>query len=97
MFYTIFDKVYTNHSSINNKFYLLLKKLNLNQRGIHQTRHTFASLKLSYGEQLNWVSFMLRHDSPSFTQKVYYKYIPRKKEKRVVFDIEYNSKNEQIV
>ncbi len=97
LFYTIFDKVYTNHFSINNKFYLLLKKLNLNKRGIHQTRHTFASLKLSYGEQLNWVSFMLRHDSPSFTQKVYYKYIPRKKEKRVVFDIEYNSKDEQIV
>lgn len=97
LFYTRFNKIYTNHASINYKFYLLLKELNLNQRGIHQARHTFASLKLSYGEQLNWVSFMLRHDSPSFTQKVYYKYIPRKKEKRVVFNIEDNSKDVQIV
>jgi integrase len=97
LFYTRFNKPYTNHASINFKLYLLLKELNLNQRGIHQTRHTFASLKLSYGEQLNWVSFMLRHDSPSFTQKVYYKYIPRKKEKRVVFEIEDNSKDAHIV
>lgn len=97
LFYTRFNKTYTNPASINFKFYLLLKELNLNQRGIHQARHTFASLKLSYGEQLNWVSFMLRHDSPSFTQKVYYKYIPRKKEKRVVFEIEDNSKDVQIV
>ena len=97
LFYTIFDKPYTNPASINFKLHLILKELNLKIRGIHQTRHTFASLKLSYGEQLNWVSFMLRHDSPSFTQKVYYKYIPRKKEKRVVFDIEDNSKDVQIV
>lgn len=79
-------KRYNTLSVISYHFTKLLKQLNLKHRGIHQTRHTFASLKLSYGERLEWVSFMLRHDSPAFTQKVYYKYIPRVEEKRVILD-----------
>lgn len=95
LFYTRFNKPFTNHNSLNDKLYFCLEKLNLEQRSIHQTRHTFSSLKLSYGEKLEWVSFMLRHDNPSFTQKVYYKYIPRKKEERVVFDFDIVPKKAQ--
>lgn len=85
-------KRFNSLSTISYHFTNLLKELNLKHRGIHQTRHTFASLKLSYGERLEWVSFMLRHDNPSLTQTVYYKYIPRIEEKRIViqFDISQN-------
>lgn len=95
LFYTRFNKPFTNHNSLNDKLYCCLDKLNLKKRSIHQTRHSFASLKLSYGEKLEWVSFMLRHDNPSFTQKVYYKYIPRKKEERVVFNFDIDPKKAQ--
>lgn len=95
IFYTRFNKPFTNHNSLNDKLYHYCNRLKLRVRSIHQTRHTFASLKLSYGEKLEWVSFMLRHDNPSFTQKVYYKYIPRKKEERVVFDFDIVPKKAQ--
>lgn len=81
-------KRYNTLSVISYHFTKLLKQLNLKHRGIHQTRHTFASLKLSYGERLEWVSYMLRHDNPSLTQQVYYKYIPRFEEKRVLIDFD---------
>lgn len=71
---------------IRHLFYTLLKKLGFAHRGLHQTRHTFASLKICYGEKLEWVSYMLRHKSPAFTQSVYYKYIPNDKEKRIILD-----------
>lgn len=71
---------------IRHLFYTLLKQLKFSHRGLHQTRHTFASLKISYGEKLEWVSYMLRHKSPAFTQSVYYKYIPNDKEKRIILD-----------
>jgi integrase len=87
VFYNKWDNPIMYGSCINHNFQVLLKKIELPIRGVHQTRHTFASLKLSYGERLEWVSFMLRHKSPSFTQNVYYKYMPRKKEKRVIFDL----------
>ncbi|MDD2896919.1 MAG: tyrosine-type recombinase/integrase [Aliarcobacter sp.] len=85
-------KRFNSLSTISYHFGNLLKELNLKHRGIHQTRHTFASLKLSYGERLEWVSYMLRHDSPALTQNVYFKYIPRIEEKRVVlnFDLAQN-------
>lgn len=85
-------KRFNSLSVISYYFTNLLKDLNLKHRGIHQTRHTFASLKLSYGERLEWVSYMLRHNSPALTQSVYYKYIPRVDEKRIViqFDISQN-------
>ncbi len=71
---------------IRHLFYTLLKELGFAHRGLHQTRHTFASLKICYGEKLEWVSYMLRHKSPAFTQSVYYKYIPNDKEKRIILD-----------
>ena len=85
-------KRYNALSAISYHFTNLLKDLNLKHRGVHQTRHTFASLKLSYGERLEWVSYMLRHNSPALTQSVYYKYIPRIDEPRVIvnFDISQN-------
>lgn len=82
------NKPYMYETNINRLFQKHLKSINLEVRGFHQIRHTFASLKLSYYERIEWVSFMLRHKSPDFTRKVYYKYLPRKKEKRVIFSMD---------
>lgn len=89
-------KRFNSVASISYYFKMLLSYLGLKSRGIHQTRHTFASLKISYGERLEWVSYMLRHTSLSFTQNVYYKYIPRKEEKRVILDFD-KTQNQHIV
>lgn len=79
---------YKGSTDLEYSFKKLLKDLDLPTRGIYQTRHTFASLKLSIGERLEWVSFMMRHKSPKTTLDKYYKYMPRKKEKRVLLDLE---------
>lgn len=97
VFYAARGDVYKGYTVLYLEFSALLEKLNLKHRGLHQTRHTFASLKLSYGERLEWVSFMLRHENLAFTQKVYYKYIPRRKENRVVFDFNSDTQTTQSI
>lgn len=87
VFYSTKNKPYTTNISLNTKFKKNLKKLKLEYRTMYQTRHTFASLKLSAGERIEWVSFMMRHKSPSITQNKYYKYIPSLDTKRVILDI----------
>lgn len=87
LFYSAQGKRFDSTISLSYYYKKVLKSLNIEYRGFHQTRHTFASLKLSMGERLEWVSFMLRHKNPSVTLQKYYKYIPRKKEKRVLFDV----------
>ncbi len=77
-------------SCLNYQLGKMLSSLNIADRSIYQTRHTFASLKLSYGERLEWVSFMLRHKNPSITLTKYYKYLPREKEDRVILDVTHN-------
>jgi integrase len=93
VFYNKWGNPIISPSVINHEYKKLLKRLGLEDRGIHQTRHTFASQKLSAGEKLEWVSYMMRHNSPFITQKVYYKYMPRKKEERVLIDLSIPTQN----
>ncbi len=41
-----------------------------------QMRHTFATLAISVGENINWVARMLGHQSPVVTLEKYNRYVP---------------------
>ena len=42
----------------------VLKRLGVRYRPPYQMRHTFATLAISVGENINWVARMLGHKSP---------------------------------
>ena len=54
-------------------------------RTIYNTRHTFASLMISKGEDILWVSHMLGHSSTEMTLRRYAKYIKNEQKKRATF------------
>lgn len=55
-----------------------LKRAKLEYRPPIQTRHTFATLMLSSGEDIGWVQNMLGHSSLQMIFTRYYAWIPRK-------------------
>lgn len=83
VFYAPKGEPFKNTSYVNILLKQILKELDIEQRSIYQTRHTFASIRLSMGERLEWVSFMLRHESTDITLKRYFKYIKELDTKRV--------------
>ncbi|GAA8316605.1 tyrosine-type recombinase/integrase [Helicobacter pylori] len=66
-------------------FKKLLKALNLKDRKLYTTRHTFASLMLSQGEEAMWVSKTLGHKDLNTTYKTYSHYIPKQDKERAKF------------
>lgn len=62
-----------------------LEKLGIEYRNLYQMRHTFASMMISHGEDILWVSHMLGHKDSSMTLQVYARYIKRKDKKRGTF------------
>lgn len=66
-------------------FKQLLKALNLKDRKLYTTRHTFASLMLSQGEEAMWVSKTLGHKDLNTTYKTYSHYIPQQEKVRAKF------------
>jgi len=65
-----------------------LEKLNITYRNLYQMRHTFASLMLSNGEDILWVSNMLGHKHSSMTLDMYARYVRQKNRKRATFLLE---------
>ncbi|EJB98734.1 tyrosine-type recombinase/integrase [Helicobacter pylori] len=63
----------------------LLKALNLKERKLYTTRHTFASLMLSQGEEPMWVSKTLGHKDLNTTYSAYSHYIPKQEKERAKF------------
>jgi hypothetical protein len=55
-----------------------LEKAGLEYRPPIQTRHTFATMMLSAGEDIGWVQNMLGHSSLQMIFTRYYAWIPRK-------------------
>jgi integrase len=53
-----------------------IKRSGLRERTMYQTRHTFATLALSSGEALDWVSKMLGHRTTQMVIRHYHKYVP---------------------
>lgn len=67
-------------------FKALLKSLNLENRRLYDTRHTFASIMLSRGEEPMWVGCkMLGHKDLNETFKSYAKYLPKEVKTRAKF------------
>ncbi|GAA8335548.1 hypothetical protein HpBT203_16150 [Helicobacter pylori] len=66
-------------------FKALLKALNLKDRKLYTTRHTFASLMLSQGEEAMWVSKTLGHKDLNTTYSTYSHYIPKQDRERATF------------
>ncbi len=65
-------------------FKKVLKKAGLRYIRFHDLRHTFASLLLSRGENLLYVSQQLGHSSPQITLKVYAHWIPTEGQREAV-------------
>jgi integrase len=59
----------------NRVWYKALSQAGLRRRTMYQTRHTFASLMLSHGEDPLWVARMLGHTGPDMIYKHYGKFI----------------------
>ena len=55
-----------------------LEKAGITYRPLMQTRHTFATLMLSEGENIGWVQNMLGHGSLQMIFTKYYAWIPKK-------------------
>ncbi len=66
-------------------FKKLLKALNLKDRKLYATRHTFASLMISQGEEAMWVSKTLGHKDLNTTYKTYSHYLPKQEKERAKF------------
>ncbi|WRD37106.1 site-specific integrase [Helicobacter pylori] len=66
-------------------FKKLVKASNLKDRKLYTTRHTFASLMLSQGEEAMWVSKTLGHKDLNTTYKTYSHYIPKQDKERAKF------------
>jgi len=70
----------------------ILKSLNIEHRGLHNTRHTFASIMLNNGIDPLWVSHTLGHENLQITYSIYTHFMP-KKEKMVIGFLEKRYKN----
>ena len=62
-----------------------LENLGIEYRNLYQMRHTFASLMISNGEDILWVSSMLGHKDSSMTLQKYARHIKQAKKKRAAF------------
>lgn len=62
-----------------------LQNLGLPYRNLYQMRHSFASLMISNGEDILWVSNMLGHKDSSMTLEKYARYVKRSDKKRAEF------------
>lgn len=62
-----------------------LQKLDIPYRNLYQMRHSFASLMISSGEDILWVSNMLGHKDSSMTLEKYARYVKRMDKKRAEF------------
>lgn len=73
-------------TKITSEFLALCKALRLEKRRLYDTRHTFASIMLSRGEEPAWVGMkMLGHNNLTMTFKVYVKYMPKSVSTRAAF------------
>ena len=70
VFLNSFGNYYGQNNYFQYSFKGLLKELNLEDRSLHNTRHTFASMMLNNGIDPLWVSNTLGHETLDITLKV---------------------------
>ena len=83
VFLSSFHKQFYSHDIIGVHFKKVLKKVNIQVRKLYNLRHTFASLLISKGEDITWVSKTLGHESVQTTLKYYTKYIIKEEDARI--------------
>ncbi len=66
-------------------FKALLKALKLKEKKLYTTRHTFASLMISMGEDPLWISKNMGHNDVNTTYSNYARYIPQPNKERAAF------------
>jgi integrase len=64
-------------------FWKVLEKAKFRRIRIHDLRHTYATLRISKGDNIADVSNQLGHFSETFTMKIYYHWMPGKKKAEV--------------
>ena len=64
-------------------FYKAIKKSEIKKIRMHDLRHTYASLRISKGDNIADVSNQLGHHSVKFTMDAYYHWFPGKKKSEV--------------
>ncbi len=64
-------------------FNRILEKANLRRIRIHDTRHTYGTLRISKGDNIADVSKQLGHGSVKLTLDVYYHWMPGNKKSEV--------------
>src|SRR5574344_450963 len=78
-----FNKPFYSHDIIAKRFKELLMDINIKERKLYNLRHTFASMMISQGQNILWVSRMLGHKDISITLKVYTKFIKENDDDRL--------------
>lgn len=98
VFLTIRNEPYMRHDGLGKRQWKdLLKRCLMEHKIFYQTRHTFASVFLSEGEDLAWISkVMLGHATIQTTLKYYAKYIKQKDVVRGKFLAKKWTKSEQF-
>ena len=76
----------------------LLKRLGVRYRPPYQMRHTFATLAISVGENINWVARMLGHKSPVVTLEKYNRFVPNltRTDGRALLEVEEKAKRSGV-
>ena len=70
-------EIWTGDQQIRKSFWIpLLKKAKVRYRNPYQTRHTYASMMLSAGENPAWVSNQMGHSNMMITLRTYARWIP---------------------
>jgi integrase len=79
-------KPFTDFACISKTYWRpVFEKLDIAYRNPYQMRHTFASMMISNGEDILWVSKMLGHTTSAMTLTMYARYVENKDKKRGAF------------
>lgn len=60
-----------NNATVNDKLYKILDKLNIPRVSYHKLRHTYVSVMLSNGIQMNYIAKQVGHSNTNMINKVY--------------------------
>jgi len=83
VFETYNNKPFTTSDKISSHYWRpCLKEENIEYRNLYQMRHSFASMMISNGEDILWVSSMLGHKDSTTTLEKYARYIKQDKRTR---------------